>query len=128
MISEYRVLYYSFWGVYHSPHPLYIMTIDKIILFLFCIVDPLLTLYAKWQFPWINEYNPIFDTFSHNLLYFAIALFVGKAVFGYVYMWMHDAYYKKGNVKYFNVIRGCVGCISVLVVINNAAWIHYMLS
>lgn len=104
------------------------MTIDKIILFLFCIVDPLLTLYAKWQFPWINEYNPIFDAFSHNLLYFAIALFVGKAVFWHVYNLMRDVYYKKGDVTYFNVIRVCVGCISVLVVINNMAWIHYMQS
>lgn len=101
-------------------------TSDIIILLMFCIIDPMLTLFAKWQFPWINEYNPIFDVFSHNLLYFAIALFAGKLVFGYIYVYMRDSYNKKGHAKYFNVIRGCVGGIAGLIVINNTAWIYYM--
>ena len=100
---------------------------DVLILLMFCIIDPILTLFAKWQFPWINEYNPIFDAFSNNLLYFAIALFAGKIIFGYIYIYMRDSYTKKGHIKYFNLIRGCVGCIAGLIVINNTAWIYYML-
>lgn len=105
-------------GAWRHSHAHPLLFVDKIILVMFCILDPILTLYAKYAFPWINEYNPIFDMFTHNLLIFAIALVAGKALYFLIYRGMV-------GMKYFNVIRGIVLILSLLVVTNNFLWILY---
>ena len=99
--------------------------IDRKIILLFCIIDPILLIYTRVYLPLMNVYNPIYAPFAENVVIFSFVVIATKVLFGLMYDKMRRYYSRIDKDNYFAVARACIFTIVLLAVVNNAIMVVF---